>query len=51
VIAVRLYTNVKSEIIGAKKWMTLAQGLELREMTFSHINGKQRIYIIIKKKE
>lgn len=51
VIAVRLYPNVKSEIIGARKWITLAKGIELSEMTFSHINGKPRRYIIVKKKE
>lgn len=50
VIAVRLYPNIKAEIIGAANWITLAKGIELSEMTFSHIEGKPRRYIIVKKK-
>jgi hypothetical protein len=49
VIAVRLYPNIKAEIIGASKWITLTKGIELSEMTFSHIDGKPRRYIIVKK--
>ena len=50
IIAVRLYPNIKAEIIGASNWITLARGIELSEMTISHVNGKPRRYIIIKKK-
>jgi hypothetical protein len=50
VITVRMYPNMKAEILGERKWITLAKGIELSEMIFSHINGKPRRYIIIKKK-
>lgn len=49
VIAVKMYPNIKSEILGKRNWIKLAKGIELSEMTFSHINGKPRRYIIIKK--
>lgn len=50
VIAVKMYPNLKAEILGKKNWITLSKGIELSEMTFSHINRKPRRYIIIKKK-
>ena len=50
VIAVKMYPNIKAEILGERNWITLTKGIELSEMTFSHINGKPRRYIIIKKK-
>lgn len=50
VIAVRLYPNIKAEIIGGTEWVNLAKGIDLREMTFSHENGKPRRYIIVRKK-
>jgi len=49
VMAVRMYPNVKSEIWGIKDWISLTKGIELSEMTFSHINGKPRRYIVVKK--
>lgn len=50
VIAARMYPNLKAEILGGRNWISLAKGIELSEMTFSHIKGKPRRYIIIKKK-
>lgn len=50
VIAVKMYPNLKAEILGNKNWITLAKGIELSEMTFSHIHGKPRRYIIVKKR-
>jgi hypothetical protein len=50
VIAVKMYPNLKAEILGNRSWIELTKGIELSEMTFSHINGKERRYIIIKKK-
>jgi hypothetical protein len=51
VIAVKMYPNLKTEILGdSRDWITLAKGIELSEMTFSHTNGKPRRYIIVKKK-
>jgi len=50
IIAVRLYPNIKAEIIGARNWITLAKGIELSEMTFSHTDGNPRRYIIVKKR-
>jgi len=50
VIAVKMYPNLKAEILGKRNWITLAKGIELSEMTFSHITGRPRRYIIIKKK-
>jgi hypothetical protein len=49
VIAVKMYPNLKGEILGRRNWITLAKGIELSEMTFSHVNGKPRRYIIVKK--
>lgn len=49
IIAVRMYPNVKSEIRSQKEWISLTRGIELCEMTFSHINGNPRRYIIVKK--
>jgi 3'-phosphoadenosine 5'-phosphosulfate sulfotransferase (PAPS reductase)/FAD synthetase len=45
-----MYPNVKSEVWGLKDWVSLAKGIELNEMTFSHENGKPRRYILVKKK-
>jgi hypothetical protein len=50
VIAVRMYPNIKAEVLGKKDWVNLTKGIELNEMTFSHINGKPRRYIIVKKR-
>lgn len=50
VISVKLYPTIKTEIIGEKDWVRLTKGIELKEMTFSHINGKPRRYIIVKKR-
>lgn len=50
IIAVRMYPNIKSEIYSHKEWISLAKGIELNEMSFSHLNGKPRRYIIIRKK-
>lgn len=45
-----MYPNIKSEIYSDKEWISLAKGIDLNEMTFSHLNGKPRRYIIIRKK-
>lgn len=50
VIATRMYPNVKHAVGGLKDWVTLSKGIELNEMTFGHLNGKPRRYIIIKKR-
>lgn len=50
IIAVRMYPNIKSEIYSRKEWISLAKGIDLNEMSFSHLNGKPRRYIIIRKK-
>jgi hypothetical protein len=50
VIAVRMYSTVKSEVLGNREWISLAKGIELSEMRFSHPNGKPRRYIIVKKR-
>lgn len=49
IMAVRMYPNVKSEIWGLHGWVSLAKGIELNEMTFSHEKGKARRYIVVKK--
>ncbi|MCZ2299825.1 MAG: IS1380 family transposase [Chitinophagales bacterium] len=51
IIAVRMYPNVKAEVLSQKEWGTLAKGIELCEMKFAHINGQERRrYILVKKK-
>lgn len=50
VIAVRMYPNIKSEVLGQKTWINLCKGIDLSEMKFQHENGKLRRYIIVKKK-
>lgn len=50
IMAVRMYPNVKSEVWGLKDWVSIAKGIELNEMKFSHENGKLRRYILVKKK-
>ena len=49
VIAVRMYSTIKSEVIGEREWIRLAKGIELSEMQFAHQDGKKRRYIIVKK--
>ena len=49
ILAVRMYPNVKNEIWGMKDWVSIAKGIELNEMTFSHENGKPRRYILVRK--
>ena len=49
IMAVKMYPNVKSEVWGLNHWITLAPGIELNEMIFSHQKGKPRRYIIVKK--
>ena len=49
IMAVKMYPNVKSEVWGLKNWVTLAPGIELNEMIFSHQNGQPRRYVIVKK--
>ena len=48
-MAIKMYSNVKSEVWGLKDWITLAPGIELNEMVFSHEKGKPRRYIVVKK--
>ncbi|UKJ07859.1 IS1380 family transposase [Solitalea lacus] len=50
VVAVRMYPNIKSEVLCRSAWITLSKGIELSEMTFSHSQGKPRRYIIVKKR-
>lgn len=50
ILSVRMYPNVKSEVWGLKNWVSIAKGIELNEMTFRHLNGKPRRYILVKKK-
>lgn len=50
IIAVRMYPSIKSENYSRKEWISLAKGIDLNEMTFSHLNGRPRRYIIIRKK-
>lgn len=50
IIAVRMYPNVKAEVLAQKEWVTLAKGIELCVMRFAHINGQERRYILVKKK-
>lgn len=50
VIAVRMYPNVKSAVLGERNWISLAKGIELSEMKFHHHEGKERRYIIVKKR-
>lgn len=49
VIATRMYPNVKNAVGGLDDWIELSNGIHLNEMTFKHINGKIRRYIIIRK--
>ena len=49
VMAARMYPNVKSAVWGLNNWITIAKGIELSEMLFSHQNGKPRRCIIVKK--
>lgn len=49
VIAVRMYSNVKSAVWGLKNWIQLAPGIDLNQMTFQHDNGKLRRYILVRK--
>jgi len=50
VIAVRMYPNIKAAVLSKRNWITLSKGIELAEMRFAHNNGKERRYIIVKKK-
>jgi len=50
ILAVRMYPNVKSEVWGLKDWVEITKGIELNEMKFSHENGKDRRYIIVRKR-
>lgn len=50
VIATRLYSNVKHEIIGLDNWVELTKGIDLNHMFFKHENGKLRRYIVVRKR-
>ena len=50
IMAVRMYPNVKSAVWGLENWVSLAKGIELNQMFFSHEKGKLRRYIIVKKR-
>lgn len=50
IMAVRMYPNVKSAVWGIGDWVQLAKGIELSEMKFSHEDGKERRYILVKKR-
>jgi len=48
IMAVRMYPNVKSAVWGLENWVSLAKGIELNQMFFSHEKGKLRRYIMSK---
>lgn len=50
IVAVRMYPNIKSEVLGEREWISLSKGIELSEMNFAHHQGTTRRYIIVKKK-
>jgi len=49
IIATRMYPNVKNAVGGLDNWMELTKGIHLNEMIFSHVNGKPRRYIVVRK--
>lgn len=49
IVAARMYPNVKNSVGGLEDWIELGKGIELNQMIFSHIKGKPRRYIIVKK--
>ena len=48
-MVVGIYPNLKSAVWGHYNWVSLAKGIELNQMFFSHEKGKPRRYIIVKK--
>lgn len=50
IMAVRMYANVKSAVWGLDNWVNLTNGIDLNEMVFSHVDGKPRRYIVIRKR-
>jgi len=49
IMAVKMYSNVKSAVYGLKHWVELTKGIALNEMFFKHENGKLRRYIVVRK--
>lgn len=50
IMAVRMYPNVKNAVWGLDNWVSLTKGIDLNEMVFSHLEGKPRRYIVVRKK-
>lgn len=50
IMAVRMYPNVKNAVWGLENWVSLTKGIDLNEMVFSHLEGKPRRYIVVRKK-
>src|SRR5690606_9799316 len=50
IMGVRMYPNVKKSIWGLENWIELSKGIELNEMIFKHYSGKNRRYIVVRKK-
>ncbi len=49
IIATRFYSNVKRAVYGLDHWVKICPGIEVNQMHFSHENGTQRRYIIVRK--
>ena len=45
-----MYPNVKNAVWGLDHWVNLTKGIDLNEMVFSHLDGKPRRYIVVRKK-
>lgn len=50
IMAARMYPNVKNAVWGLDNWMNLAKGIDLNEMVFTHLGGKPRRYVVVRKK-
>jgi hypothetical protein len=50
ILSVKMYPTLKSEIYSQKVWVSIAKGIDLAEMQFAHHKGKERRYIIVRKK-
>ena len=50
VIAVKFYENIKYQIGGIEEWTSIRYGLDVCNLYFKPDNGKERRYIIVRKK-
>lgn len=50
ILSVKMYPTLKSEIYNQKVWVSITKGIDLAQMRFAHHKGRERRYIIVRKK-